>query len=65
MNTVIEDEYVYQPTLYIIELTRDDVIELVHAANMHAERLDASESKRLMDAVDRLSGQAVYYQHGS
>ena len=62
MSTVIEDEYVYQPTLYIIELTRDDVIELVHAANMHAEGLGTEESKRLMDSAKRLSDQAVYFE---
>jgi hypothetical protein len=61
MGTMTEDEYAHQPTNYIVELEREDIISLVHAAHMHAERLDASESKKLVDSANRLAAQAVYY----
>ena len=65
MTDMTEHEYVHQPMHYIVEMEREDIMKLVHAAHMQAEMIGAPESKELMDAANRLSGQAVYYQHGS
>jgi hypothetical protein len=51
----------YHPTMYIVELTREDAINLVHAAHTHAERLLPVESKRLIDSANRLASQTVHY----
>jgi hypothetical protein len=60
-QSAIGDEYVHQPSLYIIELERDDVMNLVHAAHMHSERLNPTEAQQLIASADRLAAQAVYY----
>lgn len=60
MDAMTEHEYVHSNRKYIVELEREDIMSLVHAAHMHAERLAAPESKRLMDSANRLSAQAVY-----
>lgn len=65
MDAMTEHEYAHQRMNYIVELEREEIMKLVHAAHMQAEMLGAPESKALMDAANRLSGQAVYYQHGS
>lgn len=59
-----DHEYVHQPMNYIVELEREDIMSLVHAAHMQAERLAAPESKKLMDSANRLADQAVYYPNG-
>lgn len=59
-----DHEYVHQPMHYIVELEREDIMGLVHAAHMHAEQLAAPESKKLMDSANRLADQAVYYHNG-
>jgi hypothetical protein len=64
MTDMTEGEYVYHPTMYIVELEREDIMSLVHAAHMHAEKLPAPESKKLIDSANRLSDQAVYYANG-
>jgi len=62
MDTLTDEgEYVYQPTMYIVELTREDAINLVHAAHTHAEGLLPAESKRLVDSANRLANQTVHY----
>jgi hypothetical protein len=65
MDAMTEHQYVHQPRQYIVELEREEIMSLVHAAHMQAEMIGAPESKKLMEAANRLSGQAVYYQHGS
>lgn len=60
MDAMTEDEYVGTERKYIIELTRKDATNLVHAAYMHAERLNADESKRLMDSANQLASQCVH-----
>jgi hypothetical protein len=47
--------------MYVVELEREDVMKLVHAAHTHAEGLNALDAKRLMDSANRLSEQVVYY----
>jgi uncharacterized protein YqgV (UPF0045/DUF77 family) len=64
MDAMTEHEYVHQPMNYIVELEREEIMSLVHAAHMHAERLAAPESKKLIDSANRLANQAVYYQNG-
>lgn len=64
MDAMTDYEYVHQPMNYIVELEREDIMSLVHAAHMHAERLAAPESKKLIDSANRLANQAVYYQNG-
>jgi hypothetical protein len=61
MTDMTEGEYMYHPTMYIVELTREDAINLVHAAHTHAERLLPVESKRLVDSANRLASQTVHY----
>jgi hypothetical protein len=61
MDAMTEHEYVHQPTMYIVELTREDAINLVHAAYTHAEGLLPSESKRLVDSANRLGSQTMHY----
>lgn len=65
MDVMDEHEYVRYQSLFIVEMERGDVINLVHAAHMHAEKLSAPESKELVDAANRLSDQVVYYQNGT
>ena len=60
MDTVTEDQYA-DGRMYIVELTREDAINLVHAAHVHAEKLLPVESKRLIDSANRLAGQTVHY----
>jgi hypothetical protein len=64
MTDMTEHEYVRYQSLFIVEMERGDVLNLVHAAHMHAEKLPAPESKELMDAANRLSNQVVYYANG-
>lgn len=64
MDAMTKPEYVHPATHYIVELDREDIMNLVHAAHIYAERLDAPESKKLMDSANRLSDQAVYYVNG-
>jgi hypothetical protein len=64
MDTTTGREYLHQTTTYVVELEREDIMSLVHAAHMHAEGLDPFESKRLVDSANRLSEQAVYYANG-
>jgi hypothetical protein len=47
--------------MYIVELTREDAINLVHAAHTYAEGLLPSESKRLVDSANRLGSQTMHY----
>jgi hypothetical protein len=61
MDIMTEDELIHRPSMYVVELEREDVMKLVHAAHMHAEGLSALDSKRLMDSANRLSEQVVYY----
>jgi hypothetical protein len=61
MDIVEKHAYAREEPLYVIELTRNDVLNLVHAAHMHSERLNAKEAKSLMDSAKRLSDQAVYF----
>lgn len=61
MDIVEKHAYAREEPLYVIELTRNDVLNLVHAAHMHSERLNAEEAKSLMDSAKRLSDQAVYF----
>ena len=64
-DMMADEEYTEPGTLYIVELNRDDIMMLVHAAHMHAEKMPAPESKRLIDSANRLSGQAVHYNYGT
>lgn len=61
MDAMTEHEYEFPASMYIVELSREDIIDLVHAAHVHAEKLLPVESKRLVDAANRLSAQAVYF----
>jgi hypothetical protein len=61
MDIVEKHAYAREEPLYVIEMTRNDVIDLVHAAHTHADTLTADESKRLKGAAKRLSEQAVYF----
>jgi hypothetical protein len=47
--------------MYIVELTREDAINLAHAAHVYAEGLLPIEAKRLMESANRLAGQTVHY----
>jgi hypothetical protein len=61
MDALTDYDATHEPSMYIVEMTRNDVIDLVHAAYMHAEGLNAEESKRLKESAKRLSDQAVYF----
>jgi|NitcycUWRG01K112_1040325.scaffolds.fasta_scaffold00012_6 hypothetical protein len=63
-DMMADEEYTEPKTVYIVELERDDVTSLVHAAHMHAERLSAPESKRLVDSANRLSSQVLHINYG-
>jgi hypothetical protein len=60
LSEAAEYQYV-PPRMYIVELTREDAINLVHAAHTHAEGLLPIEAKRLVDSANRLASQTVHY----
>lgn len=55
-------EYVHQPVTYVVELDRDDIAELVDAAETLARQPGntVTRVKRLLEVAERLAKQAEY-----